>query len=409
MVQTSLVNVVDPIYTSGWSPWSNFSATRRASYTQHDRLKNTARFAFYRANGYLPINAYDFFKQEISHNRCHTVTTWNQYGTMVNQIHHDHHFCFLPDGSNSIYDTSFDSARAQAIARANGKVREQSMSVFETFYEGKKTTNMILNSIRTVTSAVRNVKRGRFLQAARDLGLKSVPNKVSRKRTLSGNWLEFRYGWMPLYYTVYGTMEFTYNQMRTSQPIYHVKARSSIPKKRFSYGNSNRGVGYGNTSGDCSNCYYRYSTSSSSELEGFVDIGYTFRVTNPTLVASTSLGLTNPLLVAWELVPLSFVADWFVNVSDVLAQLDAWTGRTYLAGYETRKAVETRTTFSKLEQQYAPYAVKEFTPARTVSKNIRFKRISLTSPPTLGLQFNIGLNTKRIIDAVSLLRQFTRK
>jgi hypothetical protein len=36
----------------------------------------------------------------------------------------------------------------------------------------------------------------------------------------------------------------------------------------------------------------------------------------------TSLGFTNPLQVAWELVPLSFVVNWFVDVSSALETYD---------------------------------------------------------------------------------------
>jgi len=41
-----------------------------------------------------------------------------------------------------------------------------------------------------------------------------------------------------------------------------------------------------------------------------------------TLVKS---GLTNPLALAWEVIPYSFVCDWWINVGDVLASLDNLT------------------------------------------------------------------------------------
>lgn len=44
---------------------------------------------------------------------------------------------------------------------------------------------------------------------------------------------------------------------------------------------------------------------------------------NQPLFQLDSLGFTNPALVAWQLVPFSFIVDWFANVSQYL---QSWTG-----------------------------------------------------------------------------------
>jgi len=38
------------------------------------------------------------------------------------------------------------------------------------------------------------------------------------------------------------------------------------------------------------------------------------------------LGITNPLLIGWELVPFSFVVDWFLPVGNWLESVDAMLG-----------------------------------------------------------------------------------
>lgn len=63
----------------------------------------------------------------------------------------------------------------------------------------------------------------------------------------------------------------------------------------------------------------------------------TFYCDNPILRSADQLGLTNPLNVAWELVTLSFVVDWFIPVGDYLANIVPPLGVTFSHGYVTSK------------------------------------------------------------------------
>jgi hypothetical protein len=48
-------------------------------------------------------------------------------------------------------------------------------------------------------------------------------------------------------------------------------------------------------------------------------------VSNPNLYLASQLGFVNPAAIAWELVPFSFVVDWFVNVGEFLNNFtDLW-------------------------------------------------------------------------------------
>nr|APG76995.1 hypothetical protein [Beihai levi-like virus 22]APG77019.1 hypothetical protein [Beihai levi-like virus 22] len=70
------------------------------------------------------------------------------------------------------------------------------------------------------------------------------------------------------------------------------------------------------------------------EVLQVVEVGYNIRP--KAAYANAFLGLTNPLATAWELVPLSFVINWFVSIGDVLGALDAGVGLDVVSGYETR-------------------------------------------------------------------------
>ena len=56
-------------------------------------------------------------------------------------------------------------------------------------------------------------------------------------------------------------------------------------------------------------------------------------ITNPNLALAGQLGLINPASLAWEIVPFSFVADWFVNVGDWLQGFSDFAGMTLQNAY----------------------------------------------------------------------------
>jgi hypothetical protein len=49
-------------------------------------------------------------------------------------------------------------------------------------------------------------------------------------------------------------------------------------------------------------------------------------VNNPNLFLASKMGFTNPLLLAYEVVPFSFIANWFVNLEEWLKQFDEYLG-----------------------------------------------------------------------------------
>lgn len=54
------------------------------------------------------------------------------------------------------------------------------------------------------------------------------------------------------------------------------------------------------------------------------------KITNPNTALLTQLGLNNPLAVAWDIIPFSFVVDWFFKVSTFLNKWNDMAGFTYV-------------------------------------------------------------------------------
>jgi hypothetical protein len=64
------------------------------------------------------------------------------------------------------------------------------------------------------------------------------------------------------------------------------------------------------------------------------EVSFTFQIANQTMYDLDRYGLLDPLAVAWELVPLSFVVDWFINVGSFLDSLTKPFGLSFIDGYK---------------------------------------------------------------------------
>jgi hypothetical protein len=154
------------------------------------------------------------------------------------------------------------------------------------------------------------LRRRDFAGAARTLGLrKKKPSRAGLD--LTQKWLELQYGWKPLLSDVYGATEALANRDRgdwrvTGKGTQFVKVEGSIDESSDPNGWDS---GYGEYHGR-RGVYVRIDALPQNDL----------------LLAMSQLGLTNPLLIAWELVPYSFVVDWFLPIGSYLDSLDAMLG-----------------------------------------------------------------------------------
>lgn len=67
-----------------------------------------------------------------------------------------------------------------------------------------------------------------------------------------------------------------------------------------------------------------------------VKTGCTVSVSNPNLFMANQLGLINPVNVAWQLVPFSFIVDWFIPVGAYLSSYSDLAGLSVKDAYTSR-------------------------------------------------------------------------
>lgn len=223
-------------------------------------------------------------------------------------------------GTNIISGNNQAAALGLA-AKAASKITKRSADIAETAFELRPTAKMIAGRARTLANLAKNLKQGRWKDIEGMIG--DVPSSVTKlppARRLADGWLELQFGWLPLVSTAYTAVD-TY--------------RNRIVRGAILKGSSYQGK--------------RPTSSSSASASGEVSFkvlecidhggwpGYTYLgvVGDSGAATLNSIGFANPLLVAWNLLPYSFVVDWFLPVSDVLAALTAGVGLTSKTGVLT--------------------------------------------------------------------------
>lgn len=167
----------------------------------------------------------------------------------------------------------------------------------------------------------------RFSKAIREDGSRGV--RVDKLHLVRGHsrvtdlvadtWLEFSYGWKPLLSDTRAIAEATASVLvERGLALRYQTAKSSL-KKEVSKTASQPGA---------SGTFRSYSVRR-------VAIGVNFRIPSGAVSIVDAFGLSNPLTVAWEVVPFSFVVDWFLPVGDALRSLTAFSGLEFHSGWKT--------------------------------------------------------------------------
>lgn len=387
------------------------------------KTPRSERIAFWRANGYFKPEIYNIWMKDLNYAKILQYWSWdNCNGAMSQNFYHDGTSTVRLDNCPLLTssDPKFQSLRDKVVSKLNSDVRSNSAGMGETAFEMRKTADMILGVQGKVLSAYRHVRKFRFQKAAKVLGLDKPPARLTSRSkmrrtgaspssTAASNWLEYRYGWIPLYSTVYGLMEALHKFHTEKPPVIRVSRRQWLEEEYtphgwgefsgWAYPQTNSPWGQSLKSG---NFKSRVTAKRTLSVSGV----YYYRVKSPLVGGLGVLGLDNPLLLAWELVPLSFVADWFVNVSDVLEQLSSFNGKEFLSG--CLSYTEKGTLWFEVAPLPNTGCVSGFAsvPAtKTTSSQYQMTRAWLTGPATVGLTINIDLNAKRVADAAALFKQ----
>lgn len=218
-----------------------------------------------------------------------------------------------------------------------------------------QTTRLITTTCYRITNAIRDVRRGNVAGALRSLqhGDNRIPDPGSHvpSRFLKAhaqNWLELQYGWKPLLQDVDGAMRALANTLAKDRVLKEVRATvRGKPVKVVRTLFSRVATPTVKPAGTVTNISQTNST-----------IGVRYKVESSMTSFLAQLGFTNPINLAWEVLPYSFVVDWFIPVGTYLSELSAWDGLAFLDGFKTNFTVQE--TFASAQFSEGPIGPTHF-------------------------------------------------
>lgn len=248
----------------------------------------------------------------------------------------------------------------------------------------------------------------RFAQA-RQLFVKAAPEalwaigglysmlKRSRPRDWGSLRLEWVYGWKPLADSVYGAMEnMIVSSSKSGNEVrgHPVNSRSSeMGDRRVEFTRSGAGNAITRTR--------QYNSLYKNRIVAF------YALTTGGLNNVATYTSLNPVSIAWELVPYSFVADWFLDVGGYLRNMESGLlyGSDFVNGYQSALAIERYDeTVGGVEDLGG--GSQSITDGSGCVYRTRFQRsVFGSSPLPRPPSFNPKLGTDRLLNAAALLSQ----
>lgn len=107
--------------------------------------------------------------------------------------------------------------------------------------------------------------------------------------------------------------------------------------------------------------------------KGHVKYNASYEVTNPNLWLANRLGLLNPIQVAWDRVPWSWVVNMFVNANQLIESVSDTFGLTIISGMETYSYSVLRESHEDwLKPPWQGYSYYSNTNIKHVTRNLRY-------------------------------------
>lgn len=273
----------------------------------------------HKPQGWVAPTSYSLLRKETSKaygtsNRYIVPGNWGNYSRRIGAgaaFDSSTHFDAAISEANAILPLSTNTA----LIKARNKMRRSDVNLGVAFAERKQTARLVGNTAGRLARSILYLKRGKFRYATRELGLPDL-FRLNKSGSVPEKWLEMQYGWKPLLSDVYGACD-ALARRNKSDWIVTAKA-GDRDQTDYRYAKYPIGTNYPTSNFDA-------FTSVATRSRG-VFVRLDALPVNDLTMSLSSLGVTNPLLVGWELVPFSFIVDWFLPVGDWLSSLDALLG-----------------------------------------------------------------------------------
>jgi len=241
-----------------------------------------------------------------------------------------------------------------------------------------QTFAVVAYSAKKIAKSMIQLRRGNIPGAVKALttGRRSTkwPSSVGDphpSKALAENWLELQYGWKPLLADIDGVLK-SLTAINSGDFVQRVtssgKGRSYVEVKKSSVNDSGLTDAVRNITISDTQCKF----------------GLRYRLASPLRSFLSQTGFTNPINLAWEILPFSFVVDWFLPIGPYLESFHAFEGLEFLDGYQTQftrgKTVSTVDIEQPKTGNSTIFGVEH---GQFEAEWVRLDRVKITSFPSL--------------------------
>lgn len=275
---------------------------------------------------------------------------------------------YLPVTANRVKAWAVEAAHSIAsldpdtglVTSARSEAAAGIMDALTTLAEAPETIKSILDVVRLVLAKYLEVRRKIKLLKRNKIGNESLSEAIADL------WLQFRYAIMPNVYTVQDSLEYLNTTLSEYYSVRRAQQRS-VELPSLDGWEPNGPV-------QCvERCFLKH------------------RVDTQLITKFDRLLQANPVLTAWELVPFSFIVDWFLNVGDYVSSLTVPPGTVQEAAMSSFRVKSSVTLTNPLWVGAAINVDLDLYSARVIQPSDH-----------IGLSMGWEVTFKRAMDAIAL-------
>lgn len=291
--------------------------------------------------------------------------------------------------------------RMLARSRAIAKVRQNEIELSVTLAESKKTISHLAQTAKQLFDVYRAMKRGDFKTVWRLIGTpdlrdnkKSMRKKFYSLKDPAGRWLEFQYAWRPLLNDVNGAIALALTEKRANVSFRVTGSATSDWTHSVSAKPGDRD-------------WFTHNAAGKKVCKTVLH----YAVTDPALVFLGQSGV-NPLLAIWEIVPWSFVVDWFLGIGDALEAMDVSIGKEFISGTDTWfNSGVCHSAIPIMPGSNMPFGWTRLNTGTSLCETTFMvtSRNPLTTWPTVSPRFKNPISTTHVLNAIALARSLRKR